>query len=232
MEPFSNQQQQTIFQHMRVINGSKHFGVYDHLIAKGQQTEAIEFTQGRPHLSLVLPVMDRAERLQTTLSRLLPSLERAQLATEIVVMDNSLQSGGIFEQIKPMITSYRGTTVLRYLHHYDPRLTFPTTRNYAVQELSRTSEIIASWDSDIYSSAETFSMLISAWKQHPELAGIAPPLGSYTGGNIDERMRSYAEQFQQEEVRRSLHMPGAIGEDIGVWNVLVKLKGDHSSTFC
>jgi hypothetical protein len=232
MEPFSNQQQQTIFHHMRVINGSKHFGVYDHFIAKGQQTEAIEFTQGRPHLSLVLPVMDRAERLQTTLSRLLPSLERAQLATEIVVMDNSLQSGGIFEQIKPMITSYRGTTVLRYLHHYDPRLTFPTTRNYAVQELSRTSEIIASWDSDIYCSAETFSVLISVWKQYPELAGIAPPLGSYTGGNIDKSIRSYAEQFQQEEVRRSLHMPGAIGEDIGVWNGRILQTALMRGAFC
>lgn len=221
-----------MFHHMDLVNGVKYFGMCDHLVPHEQQIEVVRLTHGLPKLTIVIPVMDRARWFLMTLTRLLVSLEEAAIPHEIVVMDNSLLEDGLFDQIKQALAHYRGQTLLRLIYCYNPRLTFSTARSYAMQHLSTESELIASWDADIYCGQETWRALLTCWQDHPELAGVAPPLGSYQGGPIDDARGGYAHLRQNPELRRSLHMPGSIGEEIGFWNGEILETGLMRGAFC
>ena len=217
MAHLTETQRQAIFQEMQVINGRKHFGMYNHLIGLGNQTQIFYWNTGIPTLSLILPVMDRPQRFLTTLTRLIEALEYAQCASEVLVMDNSLEPG-LLSILTNTLASFRGDALGSLLYHHDPRLTFSTARNLAVQELSSSSALVASWDSDIYCQKTTIAHLLKAWETVPFFSGIAPPLGGYHGEDLAESFQRYTTLQTDTSLRRHLHMPGEIGEERGIWH--------------
>lgn len=208
-------QRQTIFEQMHVINGGKYFGTYDHLIETGNRTQVFRWNNAIPTLSIILPVMDRTQRVLTTLECLMKALEDAHCASEILIMDNSLEQG-LLPTIAEALSTVRGEAVGSLLYHHDPRMTFSTARNRAVQELSGSSEMVASWDCDIYCQQTTVASLLRGWKTVPSFLGIAPPLGAYRGQDLAASFQQYPALQTDISLRRGLHMPGAIGEERGI----------------
>ncbi len=217
MSHLTETQRQMIFQEMQVINGRKHFGTYDHLIVAGDQTQVFCWNTGAPTLSLILPVMDRPQRFLTTLTRLIVALEYAQCTSEILVMDNSLEPG-LLSLLVNALANFRGDALGSVLYHHDPRLTFSTARNRATQELSGSSALVASWDSDIYCQETTIARLLEAWESVPFFSGIAPPLGGYRGEDLAASFLRYTTLQMDASLRRRLRMPGEIAEERGIWH--------------
>lgn len=216
MANLTEAEKSTLYRNMQVINGVKYFGQLDHAVSNDEKTTEKTITPGKPDLSVVIAVMDRPERLIETIGRISASVSNAKRPTEIVVVDNSLDDN-IYQKLMDVNNNglFTSDTLIKFIYHYDPRLIIPTAWNTGTQKLSTNSKYIAIWDSDIYCAPHTFGNLLNTLDSTSDLAGIAPPLGSYQTGLIDESIDYYKDIEGDDKKRQGLHMPGAIGETIG-----------------
>lgn len=166
-----------IYEQMEARGGYKTFGELNHKVQKDPFTRELVLTGGTPKLSVIIPVIEREERFNETMGRLIKSAESARIGTQFIVVDNSLNRvvhGSVLQLPKDQ------SFITSVIYHHDPRLTFPTARNKAFQLAE--GEFIASWDSDIYCSSRTLRELFKVWDENIHLSGLASPLGHYEGG--------------------------------------------------
>lgn len=201
-----------------VRDGRKYFGNFDHLVGQETKTETFELsTSVNPQLSIIMPVMERKSRFRTAINRLTSSLTKAELVTTLIILDNSLLDD-VRQEIKDRAEQLRGTPITRVIYHHNPRMIQSTGRNFAYQEFIDKSQFVGIWDSDIYCSVQTIGEVMKLWNTASHMVGIAPPMGSYTKGNIDAELNLYGDIRDSPLLRRRLHMPGAIGEENGIWS--------------
>lgn len=201
-----------------VHEGRKYFGEFDRQVGQETKTEIFELCAlTSPRLSIIMPVMERRARFRRTFDRLTSSLTEAELVTTLIIMDNSLLDNTI-QDVKESLDQLRGTPVIRVIYHHDPRMIQSTCRNRAYREFIGNSELIGVWDSDIYCSKETLREVMGLWDTASHMCGIAPPMGSYTKGNLEVEFGLYRNVRENPLLRIKLHMPGGIGEENGIWN--------------
>ncbi|QQG47327.1 MAG: hypothetical protein HY044_04350 [Candidatus Woesebacteria bacterium] len=199
-----------------VHEGRKTFGQFDSLIPNYTNTELFPVTDERTQTAIIIPVMEREGKLNVFFERLTRAVVASGIPTSLVVMDNSL-TDKMIREFEERSQRLKGTPVTSILYHHDARMTQTTLRNHAVTNfLPSESENVGLWDSDIYSSVQTLQKLMQTWGLS-SVNGIAPPLVGYKAGEIDEILKQYEKIRVDPEIRKRTHMPGAIGEENGVW---------------
>jgi hypothetical protein len=199
------------------VNGTKDFGEFDSLVTSTPISERFLGNQDlRSEATIIIPVMERAEKLGIFLNALRDSLDTAQIPVTLAVMDNSIE-----RRMQTLISNADfGSSVTQIIYHHDPRMSQTSGRNFAYEKFGTESALVGVWDSDIYSSKGTVGNIVNTLQADPNLSGLAPPMAGYKGGNLDLVKQIYRNLTTNRAARMKLHMPGPIGEENGVW------KGD------
>lgn len=215
MSRFTESQRQTIYASQDIINGRKHFGEYDDIVDSGSLTVEFGANQSAANLSVTIAVLERENRFFETFNRLRKAIKQADTASEVIIIDNSLESN-----LLQMLQDQKELTqeaLLHIVYHHEPKLILPTAWSKAYQELSAKGEYFSIWDSDIYCGEHTVLRLFDIWSKYPDIDGLAPTLGAYNGESIEDAISLYSDIRTNSDTRKSTHMPSPIGEETGNW---------------
>lgn len=204
-----------IHQEAVLVDGRKYFGQFDRLVDTGSKTSFLEFNPGQPQVSIVVATMERDERFKETVTRIMSAIGNLKQSSRLVIMDNSIRSD-MEQQVASWVRSSANDAVESVVYHHDPRMTQTTGRNIAVDSFIETSESVILWDGDIYCHPLALESVSEAWSAYPSLFAMAPVMAGYVAGEIDHRISEFSDVAENPETRRRTHMPGKIGEEIGL----------------
>ncbi len=169
-------------------------------------------------LSVVMPTMERPLKTINTIRSLARSAMNAHVSMEVIVMDNSFEPG-LCEDLE---RAYSADDIPRFValrYYYDRTLTFPVARNIGIELASDLATHFASWDSDVYCSPSTLSLLFEYWEDNPDIGACAPPLAAYDSGVTSTptcESESIGDITKNPNERAKLDMPGRLGDEIGL----------------
>jgi len=197
--------------------GKKHFGDLDGYVSKGQIDEKLKSSLSTPDTTVLVPVMERGAKFNLFIDTLAESIGNSNLGASVVIIDNSLEPG-LLRSLREGLYAEALSVFGNVYYHHDPRATQSSGRNVAYKTFDDDAWSYGVWDSDIYSSKRTVSLVVDRLKHNIDLSGLAPPMGKYNGGNLIKARNVYKDMDGSKSVRLKLHMPGEIGEENGVWD--------------
>lgn len=129
---FSEREINTIHASTSFVDGRKYFGEFDNLVTAKPTIERVIGNQDlKVNATILVPIMERLEKLAMFLSLLKESLDQSQQRVSLTFLDNSIERK-LWQLIKD---ADFGSSVTEILYFHDPRMTQSGRRNTAVTYL-------------------------------------------------------------------------------------------------